>query len=242
MILNLLQQAGLNCRIDGEYLQGGAGELQAMNMVRVLVDESDYTEAREIINNWEAAQVEKEKVSIPENKSSGIGRGLLFGLVIGAGTTILAYNTPITVEGIDHNGDGQLDEKWTYKDNRISSAEIDRDLDGKVDAISRYDRKGMLYKLQLDDNFDGVYESTITYERDNPVLQESDLNNDGLIDYRVHFNNGVLHEVEITGPASNSPKKKQTYELNKLVSSKFDSNGDGIYDKSYQYDYYEEIK
>jgi hypothetical protein len=39
MILNLLQQQGITGRIEGEYLQGGIGELQAMGFVRVLVSE-----------------------------------------------------------------------------------------------------------------------------------------------------------------------------------------------------------
>ena len=39
MILNLLEQSSLSARIDGEYLQGGVGELQAIGIVRVMVDE-----------------------------------------------------------------------------------------------------------------------------------------------------------------------------------------------------------
>jgi hypothetical protein len=242
MILNLLQQQELNCRVDGEYLQGGAGELQAMSMVRVLVDESDYAKAREIINTWEATQVAKENASVPERKSSGIGAGLITGLLVGAGATFIAYNTPVQTDGIDYNDDGKLDEKWIYRDDRLSRAEADRNLDGNMDAIYRYTRKGRIYKAELDDNFDGVYESVVSYKRGNPVMQESDLNNDGITDYRILYNDGVFYEVEIVGPASDSPRKKQTYEMNKMISSKFDSDGDGVYDKIYEYDFYEEIK
>jgi hypothetical protein len=242
MILNLLQQEALNCRVDGEYLQGGAGELQAMNMVRVLVDESDYTKAQEIINNWEATQVQKEDASIPKNKSSRLGLGLITGFLVGAGATFIAYNSPVYIDGVDYNDDGELDEKWIYRDNRISRAEVDRNLDGNMDAIHSYNRKGRIYKTEQDDNFDGVYESIVTYKRGNPVMQESDLNNDGITDYRIHFSHGVLHQVEIVGPAPNSPRKLQTYEMNKLISSRYDSDGDGVYDRIYEYDFYEEIK
>lgn len=242
MILNLLQQEGLNCRVDGEYLQGGAGELQAMNMVRVLVDESDYTKAQEIINIWEATQVEKENAPLPKKKSSGIGPGLIIGFLVGAGATFIAYNSPVYIDGVDYNDDGELDEKWIYRDNRLSRAEVDRNLDGNMDAIHSYNRKGRIYKSELDDNFDGFYESIVTYKRGNPVRQESDLDNDGITDYRIHFNHGVFYEVEIFGPASNSPRKLQTYDMNKLISSKYDSDGDGVYDRIYEYDFYEEIK
>ena len=60
MILNLLEQAGLLARIDGEYLQGGVGELQAIGLVRVMVEESDYAEANDIIKEWDARQPELE--------------------------------------------------------------------------------------------------------------------------------------------------------------------------------------
>jgi hypothetical protein len=242
MMFNLLQQEGIEARIDGEYLQGGAGELQAINMVRVLVDDSDYSKAQEIIRIWEATQVDKTTTAIPKSKSSGIGIGLLFGLLMGVGSTYWAYNSPIDLDGIDFNDDGKLDEKLVYKDNRISRVEVDRNLDGEVDVINKYNIKGRIYKTEADDNFDGVFESTVTYQRGNPLLQITDTDQDGTIDHRSYFNNGVLTEIEILGPTSTSPKKKQHYGMYKLISSEFDSNGDGVYDKQYSYDYYEEIK
>tara|TARA_R110002096_G_scaffold65006_1_gene158264 strand:+ start:40090 stop:40317 length:228 start_codon:yes stop_codon:yes gene_type:complete len=55
MALHQLQQAGIEARIDGEYLQGGIGELPAAGNVRVVVDERDWEEARKVIADWEAA-------------------------------------------------------------------------------------------------------------------------------------------------------------------------------------------
>ena len=56
MIINMLQQAGVEARRDGEYLQGAVGEIAPFGNVRVRVDESDYDKAREIIDDWEALQ------------------------------------------------------------------------------------------------------------------------------------------------------------------------------------------
>ena len=56
MILNLLEIEGISGRIDGEFLQGGVGELPAAGLVRVMVAEEDYQAAKEIVNRWEAAQ------------------------------------------------------------------------------------------------------------------------------------------------------------------------------------------
>lgn len=243
MVFNLLQSEGIEGRIDGEYLQGGAGELQAMNMVRVMVNESDYTKAQSIIDDWESKQIEKTKAPEQTKKPFGMSSGLMIGLIIGAGSTFWAYNSPVVTDGIDHNNDGKLDEKWIYRDNRISSVEMDRNLDGKIDVVNRYNRKGRIYKGELDDNFDGVRETIIYYDkRGNPTKSELDTNGDKHIDYRILFEDGVFYEVHIIDPYSDHPRKIQSFRLNKLVSSKYDSNGDGNYDTVLEYDYYEEIK
>ena len=51
MILNLLEQRGIAGRIEGEYLQGGIGELAAIGFVRVLVAEENYVAAMQIIGD-----------------------------------------------------------------------------------------------------------------------------------------------------------------------------------------------
>jgi tetrahydromethanopterin S-methyltransferase subunit G len=242
MILNLLQQHGIDCRIDGEYLQGGVGELQAMSIVRVLVDETDYDRARTVIDEWDATQVDNTVIATSAGRTTGIATGIIIGLSIGAGLTIWAYNSPATVQGIDYNKDGLLDEKYFYRDNRIVRTEIDRNLDGKTDAISYFNLKGLLYKAETDDDFDGTYETVYKYRRGNLHTQESDLDQDGHVDYLVYFNNGLLSEIIITGPDPDSPRKKQRYHMNKLVGADYDADGDGLYDVSYEYDFYEEIK
>ncbi len=175
MILNLLQQQGIDCRVDGEYLQGGVGELQAMNIVRVLVDESEYKNAQAVINEWDATQIDKVVDQAPARKGFGIGTGLLFGILIGVAVTFVAYNVPVTGDGVDYNNDGVIDERWIYKDNRINRVEYDRNLDGKVDAINYYSRNGLIYKSDNDDDFDGVYETRYTYKRGHVQLHEPNI-------------------------------------------------------------------
>lgn len=55
LVMHQLQQAGIDARIEGEFLQGGIGELPAAGNVRVMVDPKDETEARAVIADWEAA-------------------------------------------------------------------------------------------------------------------------------------------------------------------------------------------
>jgi len=84
MILSLLEQRRISGRIEGEYLQGGIGGIQAMGFVRVLVSEQDYAEAKKIISEWESVQPAAEDYK-PETRPSGGFQIFVIGVIVGAG-------------------------------------------------------------------------------------------------------------------------------------------------------------
>jgi hypothetical protein len=86
MILNLLEQRGISGRIEGEYLQGGVGELPALGLVRVLVAEEDYAAARQTIGEWESVQPPAENPK-PEARTAGATRIFIAGAIVGAAVT-----------------------------------------------------------------------------------------------------------------------------------------------------------
>lgn len=55
LIVGLLNQIGIKAHIAGEYLQGGAGELPAFGVMRVMVEDKDAESARQLINEWNSA-------------------------------------------------------------------------------------------------------------------------------------------------------------------------------------------
>ena len=57
LVQQLLERARIPSRIDGEFLQGGAGELPPGNLIRVRVAPEHAAEAREIIAEWEKGQL-----------------------------------------------------------------------------------------------------------------------------------------------------------------------------------------
>jgi hypothetical protein len=240
MVLNLLEQDGIIGRVDGEYLPGGVGEIQAINLVRVMVDESDYEKARQIIRDWEAIEVDKEGEKT-RRPATGVS-AFIMGLVIGGGLILWVYNTPVTEDGIDMNGDGVLDEKSVYRNNRISKTEVDRNFDRKTDIVYFFDRRGILKEAKYDDNFDGIYETEYKYKNGLTDTQSTDLNQDGNVDYKASFKYGDIDEVEISGEGGDTRKKRQKFRMGKLISAEFDSNGDGNFDIEYEYDYFEEVK
>jgi hypothetical protein len=56
IIKGLLASEGITSNILGEYLQGAMGELPANGLIRVVVNESDYDQATEVIDNWREAK------------------------------------------------------------------------------------------------------------------------------------------------------------------------------------------
>jgi hypothetical protein len=55
LVMHQLQQAGIDATIQGEFLQGGVGDLPAAGNVRVMVPANYFEEARSVIADWEAA-------------------------------------------------------------------------------------------------------------------------------------------------------------------------------------------
>ena len=242
MVKNLLENEGVDSRIDGEYLQGGVGELQAIGAIRVVVEEDDYPQAREIIDEWESLQPDDPAEDVKSTRTSSATNGFVLGVILTAGVTYFISGLSITTDGIDYNADGVLDEKWTYQNGRIKTSTVDRNRDGNVDAKYLYDYSGIIKTEELDDDFDGVFELNTVYEHGNAVSVESDTNKNNVVDYRVNFKDGVLNTVEFIDEQSGNIRKRQFYKLNKLIADDFDTNGDGVLDSHYEYDQYEERK
>jgi hypothetical protein len=243
LILQLIEQAGYAGRIDGEFLQGGIGELQAMGVVRVMVDENDYESAKVIVMEWDAAQPQNLEMKQEHGPKRTYSLGPAFiGLVLGILITVFLLRTPVTQQGIDHNGDGQLDEKWTYLKNVIYKTEIDRNLDGETDYIFKFDQRGLIKSSSSDENFDGEFETRILYKNGSPYSQVSDTDNDGFGDYHAKYENGVLDTITLYDPKTKKVVKVQEYNLFKLERALLDDNADGNLNLEIKYDQFEEIE
>lgn len=85
MLQDLLAMQGVKSRIQGEHLQGGVGELPAVGLVKVSVEEADYARAQEIIAQWEAQEPSQEVAPASRRLRSGYLAMFLLGLAVGAG-------------------------------------------------------------------------------------------------------------------------------------------------------------
>jgi len=236
MLKDLFEQEGIDAQIDGEFLQGAAGGLPPVGLVGVKVNESDIEKAKEIIALMEQSQPNSEAAISTRKKNNSYTPFISFfvGVSLGVASSVWAYNTPEKVLS------ESIDEKTTYRDGRVHKIEQDKNSDGRMDLIFYYDRHELVSSAKSDTDFDGVFETSIEYLRNQPLLEKSDTNGDGKIDLILRYIHGVLFSVEYISPKTGMVKKRSYYKLNKLIKSEIDMDDDGKFDSTTMYDFYEE--
>ena len=235
MLIDLLKQEGIEAHIHGEALQGAMGEIPVNGLVRLLVADDDHAAARAFIDRWEDTQIEPTPRPARSAKSPGL-RGLLLGLVIGVGATYAAYRAPVSTDGIDHDRDGVLDEKWTFSPTgRPVKQETDRNFDRKVDYIAHFDPRGIIESADTDDNFDGVFETKLDCWNGTVGVAETDTDGDSFRDLRTTFAHGVVNAVEYLNPATGRPLRVEHYALGVLQFADVDTDQDGALDLRIKY-------
>lgn len=243
MICDLLARAGISARVEGEFLAGAGGDLPLGNTVKVRVDPSRAAEAREVIAEWERAQPPAEPA--PPAKRSPFTSPLwfAFGVCAGVALTFFALRSPYKSDGLDYDGDGNLDARFHYEGYFASLTEFDRDSDGRVDMRWTFDRRGLESRWESDDDFDGRFEwQSRTVERGSVTEDALDANGDGRVDRTRHYVDGVLASVEFHDDSGTRVRKREKYVYGLLAASDFDADGDGILERHVEYDRFGEPK
>lgn len=244
MVLHMLEQSDIVGRIEGEHLPGALGELPAMRLVRVVVEEPDFERARSIIAEWEKPlpQDAPSPDAAPRMPAAAKTAAVfLFGAIVGGGGVFWVLNSPVSERGADYNGDGRLDETFFYHGSLLSRIEQDRNGDGRVDGIVENDLRGMMRRYRSDDDFDGSFEGTTSYRNGQPILYEYDRNGDGLADVRYLFADGVAHSTEYLDAHSGSVVKREYFKGRRLLRDEFDTDRDGTLETHRTYDELAEI-
>lgn len=237
LVQQLLERAGIPSRIDGEYLQGAAGELPPGSLVRVRVAPEQAAEAREIIAEWEKLQPD-EPLSTPpaKRKSSWAPYTWVLGLAMGFAAAWIHYNTPITRNAVDYNDDGNPEERYVYAGIKMQTAEFDRNSDGRVDMRYEYDSHGVPTQTLIDDDFDGRFETHVESVRGQWSRAETDSDGDGFFEEITHYANGIRTQWEYLSPTSHKVLKKSQYRGELLIASEYDADGDGEFERRVEYD------
>lgn len=238
MVLHMLENHGIDGRIEGEHLGGAVGELPAFGLVRVLVGETDAERARSIIADWEKREPSENSPGLsPRVATAG---ALALGLLLGGLGVFWIYAAPLREPGRDFNGDGKPDETLTWRGSVLASSEEDRDADGRIDQRWEYDRAGLVTRQRADADFDGVMESHTTYEYGNPAYGE--VRRPRLeSDVRFHYVRGALRSSEIVDRSTGQVVKRYTWDGVRLEREEYDADRDGTLETVRTFDDFEEV-
>jgi hypothetical protein len=131
---------------------------------------------------------------------------------------------------------GIRDVEWRYKNGRLVSRNVDRNLDGSFDYWVHYDAEGNVTSVEEDNNFDGKPDEFVTYS-DNEITgieRDTDFNGvpDEFLTYREHlpqqldikpngskfttvrqfYSNGVTTEIWSGGDSNGNFREKVAYD------------------------------
>lgn len=237
MVLNMLEQEGIAGRIDGEFLQGGIGDLPTGGFIRVMVEEENFVRGRALVESWDAAQPRSETAPAAAAVASGANvLPFIAGLVLGLLCAYFYLRSPVNTQGFDHDGNGKRDEVWYFTSSgTLSKMEADRNFDDRIDFVMDYDAVGAVAKMESDDDFDGTFETALSYRRGSPGVQATDTDHDSFADMKINYTHGVIASVEHIYPSSGLPRKIDYFKLGKMTYSDIDADLDGKMEKRVRY-------
>lgn len=61
IVRNMLEENGVSAHVDGDYLQGGLGELPAVGTASVSVNDDDYERAKKLIDKFDRGEMALEE-------------------------------------------------------------------------------------------------------------------------------------------------------------------------------------
>lgn len=255
MIVHMLEAEGLKAEVQGDFLQGGVGELPASGHIQIAIADEDYRRAKEILEVFEKAQ----PVDYGDHKDREMSFKSIFlaFIMFICGIFFAIYNlSPKSadylgrlgstdksyVDSYDYNHDGLPDHKWTISAAGVTvKSETDRNYDGEIDHIAFFSENGLMKEAQSDDNFDGHFEITTLYDDLTHSRMKIDRDHDGVMDYMTMFQSDVPTEMYYYDQDISAPVKIDFYKGGYLDHAHIDTDRDGRLDTVHYYDRFYEV-
>lgn len=244
MVADQLIQQDIPAEIFGGHLPGGAGELPAGGMVRVMVADEDRERALRIVAEWERTTTRQAHEHLSASSRARSLAAFLLGLTTGIAGVWVFIALPGPAEQtryFDHNGDHRPDTWYHYNRGQLERIRKDRNFDGEADALWQYGPESSRGEARLDQDFDGRRETRLIFENDLPHSREIDLDGNGVTDISERYRDGVLHERRYHHPDSGRVVKRTRYRAGVLpLEAELDTTGDGITETLIRFDRYGE--
>jgi hypothetical protein len=238
MVCDLLSQAGISARVDGEFLQSAAGEIPLGNTVKVRVDPARAAEAREVIADWEKLQPPPEWPAPAAARPARFQSPLWFfvGAMLGGTVVAVLLRGPAGVNGVDYDGDGRYEITYHYAGSALTDTTYDRNHDGKPDSRWLFNLRGYEVRYESDDDFDGRFEWHGEIEDGQPVRSELDADGDARPEQVVHFVDGIPASTDYYFASGGRIVKRVFFRAGLPAYAEFDDDGDGRFERRQDYD------
>ena len=242
---SLLESAGIRASLADEQsflLVAGMGTIG----IRWQVEDADFERAERVLTEGPDAVVsmaDDSQVSPDEGEAKGT---IPVGLFVAAATVFVllaiavhqAFENRRTgssrvdtqTDEYDDNHDGRPDRFVSYRNGVLSSYEMDRNADGKIDEWGIYDREGTIERVEQDENFDGRPDAWFSYKNGRAESTRHDADFDGRPDWFGTYENGILVRMDCRPNESSVVVRRDIYEHGVLREEWVDENQDGVFD------------
>lgn len=253
MLAHMLEQAGIEAHIHGEALQGAAGELPASGLVKLMVADERYDEARQLLLAWERRAPPAETAQAPQRRRFAYWTALAsfaFG-ALAAGAVIATVQARLAAgdtalsalgasAGYDTNNDGADDIVYFYRPagGALYRSTADNNFDGAVDEEVFYDERGFATRAESDHDFDGRMETTTVYRYGLIAHADIDTDGNGVSDLSYEYENGILATEAILDPGRGTIARINHYDAFRIVRAELDLDHDGFLETEQTFDRY----
>jgi hypothetical protein len=98
-----------------------------------------------------------------------------------------------------------------------------------------FDRHGKIDSAEMDEDFNGTFETRSRFHEGNAASTEADSDGDLHVDLKSTFMHGVLVSIATILPGSTRPVRVEYFHLGRLIAAEVDTNGDGLLDEHHTY-------
>jgi hypothetical protein len=245
-----LEARGIECWLTADDCGGMLAAMDAVRGVKLLVRRSDSEAAKALLSADSAAgqpmpdeaasgspaiknASPRIKFSLPQ-LTAGVVAGVLLCLLY-QWTDKLGTKT----YRFDSDGDGKADEVWVYQNGRYVESSYDRNADGRLDSWNYFDSNGRRTLARADDNFDGQADVTWSYTNGGLSSMERDTDFNGTPDSTTTFLHDLPAQTDWRPNGTNILTHRQFFRHGVLSEEWWDTNMDGSFDVTIQYDAFE---
>jgi len=247
----LLEANHLTCWLHADDCGGMLSALDAAHGVKLLVPLADADGARALLSAEPAAtgaQIAEGGCLPGEDPNSPSPRlklslpQIMAGIVVGALLCLLyQWTTKLGTKTyrFDTNQDGKTDSVWVYRNGECVEIDEDRNFDGLLDSWSSFERGSRRVSAKADNNFDGEPDVWWNYTNGLLAVSRADTDFNGTADMTNFFKNEQVTRSDWQPNGTNVITLRQFFQHGILVAESRDTNWDGTFDITVQFDAFE---